>query len=513
MTKEGALSYSYKDFNPENIDMSSLFLLLVLAALGLLLILAARYILLRKRYARIPDPVLLPPGFSEPDINGFSQRFSRLIQIPTVSWTDRSKRDPDVFRRFQETLRQLYPQVHATLERTVISEFGLVYRWKGQDPGKKPVLFLAHYDVVPAEEKGDETWQVPPFSGEIRDGILWGRGTLDIKCMIAFYMETAEALIAQGFQPQCDIYFAFGGDEEIGGPEGAAIIASRFREQHLKFDFIMDEGGVITRDQMAFLKGKPAALVGLAEKGFVTFRIRATGESGHSSMPGGEGTAVSRLAKGITRLENRSFPSRLDPVLKDMLVRYVPFVSPGLGIIFANLWLFSPLIRLIFSKNRVTDSLIRTTQAVTVFKAGEQENILPGEAFCLVNHRILPGDTMAGILARHRQTLKDPSLTVSDAGNWPSNDPIPASREQRSGFELIRSVLAATHPQAVTTPFLVNGSTDSKYYADLTDQVLRFCPLVLPPADVGSIHGVNEKVSLENLEKGLAFYLRLFCHL
>ncbi len=504
-------SYSYMDFNLGEIDMSSLFVLLVLAAFGL--ILAARYLFVRRCYGRAPESVSLPAGFAEPDIDGFSRRFSQLIQIPTVSWTDHSKRDPALFVRFQDKLKELYPKVHTTLERTVISEFGLVYRWKGKNSGKKPVLFLAHYDVVPAEEKGDETWQVPPFSGEIRDGILWGRGTLDIKCMIAFYMETAESLIAIGFQPQCDIYFAFGGDEEIGGPEGAGVISSQFREQHLKFDFIMDEGGVITKDQMAFLKGKPAALVGMAEKGFVTFKIRATGESGHSSMPGREGTAVSRLARGIVRLEKRPLQSRLDPVMREMLERYVPFVSPGLGIIFANLWFFSSLIRLVFSKNRVTDSLIRTTQAVTVFKAGEQENILPGEAFCLVNHRILPGDTMAGIKARHQQVLKDSSLSVADAGHWPSNDPIPASRATRAGFDLIRSVLAATHPDAVTTPFLVNGSTDSKYYADLTDQVLRFCPLVLTPADVGTIHGINEKVSLENLEKGLAFYLRLFSRL
>ena len=492
-----------------------IFLFLFLGAAAILfLILWARYRAVRTRYEALPG---LPdgggPAGANPDPDGFARRFSRLIRIPTVSWTDHSKRDPALFVQFQETLKDLYPQVHQTMERTVVSEFGLIYRWPGREPDRKPVLCLAHYDVVPAEEKGDETWQVAPFSGEIREGVLWGRGTLDIKCMIAFYLEAAEILIEAGRQPRGDIYFAFGGDEEIGGPEGAARMAALFRDQGLRFEFVMDEGGIIAKDQMAFLKDRPAALVGMAEKGFVTYRIRATGESGHSSMPGGDGTAIGRLAKGVARLEAHPFPSRLDPVMQNMLERFVPFVSPGLGLVFSNLWLFSGLMRFIFSKNKVTDSLIRTTQAVTVFQSGEQENILPGEAFCLVNHRILPGDSMEGIRQRHLRILKDPGLSVADAGHWPSNDPIPAGRKEAGGFELIRSVLSHTHPEAIAAPYLVNGSTDSKYYADLTDQVLRFTPLALTPADVASIHGVNEKVSLENLEKGLAFYIRLFSRL
>ncbi|HCY85592.1 MAG TPA: hypothetical protein DHV36_10695 [Desulfobacteraceae bacterium] len=356
-------------------------------------------------------------------------------------------------------------------------------------------------------------WEEPPFSGLVKDGYLWGRGTLDIKCQLAFLMETAERLIAEGWTPDRDIWFAFGGDEEIAGYEGAQNMAGIFKERGLEFEFVLDEGGIISKNQMAFLKGRPAALVGLAEKGFVTFKITATGESGHSSMPGKEGTAVGRLARGVARLEKRPFYGRLDPVMGNMLERFVPCVSTGLGIVFANLWLTRPLIKLIFSKNRVTDSLIRTTQAVTVFRAGEQENVLPGEAMCLVNHRILPGDTINMIRDRHRRTLKDDGLALADAGNWPSNDPIRAGSTKDSGFTLIRNTLAVTHPEVVTVPYLVNGSTDSKYYRELTGQILRFCPLILTPDDVASIHGINERISLQNLERGLQFYARLFYNL
>lgn len=476
------------------------------------LIFLVRYSSMKKRYGLAPGNKEMDQPQIPADMEGFVDRLAQLIRIPTVSWTDSSKVDLDVFQQFRDTLVALYPRVHRELKREVHGEFGLTYFWKGKNPQKKPLLFLAHFDVVAAEEKGDERWIEPPFSGIVKDGVLWGRGTLDIKTQLAFQMETAERLLAQGWQPEQDIYFAFGGDEEVAGREGAMNMAAKFKEQGLEFEFVMDEGGIIAQDQLAFLNGRPAALIGLAEKGMVSFKISAPGDSGHSSMPSREGTAVGRLARAVVRLEKNLFPSRLDPVIQNMLERFVPHVSLGLGLVFANLWLTAPLIRFIFSKNKTTDSLIRTTQAVTVFHSGEQENILPSEATCLVNHRILPGDTIKKIRERHKQTLGDDGLTMVDAGNWPSNNPIQPSDLNGKGFQLIQKVLGSTHPDTIAVPFLVNGSTDSKYYRDLTDHILRFTPLVLKPEDVATIHGVNEKVSLTNLENGLKFYIQLFRH-
>ena len=230
-------------------------------------------------------------------------------------------------------------------------------------------------------------------------------------------------------------------------------------------------------------------------------------------MPGKSGTAIGSLSRGIVRLEKKTFPSRLVPVMRNMLERLVPWVNPFLGFLFANLWISAPLIRFVFSRNPTTDSLIRTTQAVTVFNSGEQENILPGEASCMVNHRILPGDSIIRMHKRHRRNLRDRTLKVEDAGNWPSNDPIAASDPSGSGFTLIRKVLKVTHPDAVAVPFLVNGSTDSKYYRTLTDQILRFNPFGTDTA--GSyIHTWHQRKSFPgNLNRGLDFYCRLFSRL
>ena len=484
---------------------------IVLVAVGLFFFCLIRYVGIKQKYG---GPVSLDARVQAlPDMDGVMERFARMIRMPTVSWTDRSKRDLKVFGEFQALLETMYPLVHQHLTRRIIGPFGIIYHWKGKNDQKKPVLFLAHYDVVPAEDKGDEAWQEDPFAGVVKDGVLWGRGTLDIKCQLMFQMETAEFLLSQGWQPDQDIYFAFGGDEEVAGKEGAAQMAALFRSQGIEFEFVLDEGGIIARDQLAFLKGKPAGLVGLAEKGFVTFNIQAAAESGHSSMPDKKGTAIGHLAQGVVRMEKSPFGARLDPVMKNMLERFVPHVSFGLGLIFSNLWLTRPLILYIFSKNKVTDSLIRTTQAVTVFKSGEQENILPSEAWCKVNHRILPGDTIESIRRRHETTLSGMDLRIQVSESWPSNDPVPAGEVDAPAFNLIRKVLVSTHPHAIAAPFLVNASTDSKYYADLTAQVLRFCPLALTPADVAGIHGVNEKVSIENIEKGLKFYIELFYHL
>ncbi len=455
-------------------------------------------------YAFVKDPAV---------VDTFVKNLQTLIQIPTVSWTDLSKRDLSQFTLFQETLVNLYPNVHRTMDVEYLDELGIILHWKGRATGKKPVLFLAHYDVVPAEEKGGESWDEDPFGGKIKDQVLWGRGTLDIKTQLAFQLETAEQLLARGWEPDRDIWFAFGGDEEISGQGGAGRISALFEERGLFFEFVMDEGGVIARDQLAFLKGRPAALVGLAEKGFTTFKLSAEGESGHSSMPPREGTAMGRLARAIVRLESHPFPSRLDPVMVNMLERFVPCVSLPLGIIFSNLWLFSPLVRFFFSQERSTDSLIRTTQAVTVARCGEQENILPSEAHCLVNHRILPGDSIETIARRHASVIKDKGIRIQQAGHWRANNPIPVGDIGGTGFSLVRDILQITHSGVVTVPFLVNGSTDSKYYCNVTHQILRFTPLIMSPTDLASVHGINEKVGLDNLRHGLHFYEQLFIHL
>ena len=489
-----------------------MFILLFLAVVGAILIL--RYGVVKKKYhAPLGHwETGVPPKI--PDFDSFVHRLVEMIRIPTISWTDVSRRQDTHFLHFQDRLSELYPKVHGAMACERLGHLGLIFHWPGRSSQKKPVLFLAHYDVVPAQETGDERWEEDPFGGVVKDGVLWGRGSLDIKTQIAFQLETAERLIAQGWVPDRDIYFAYGGDEEIAGREGAGKISALFRERGLEFEFVLDEGGVIAKDQLSFLKGRPAALVGLAEKGFITYKITARGESGHSSMPLNQGrTAMGDLARAIATLEARPFPSRMVPVLQNMLERFVPHVSLPLGVVFSNLWLFSPLIRWIFARKRTTDSLIRTTQAVTVARCGDQENILPGEAFCLINHRILPGDSRRTILDRHQRRLAGRNLMIEDAGNWPSNDPITEGSTGGSGFGLIQRVLGKTHPGVVTVPFLVTGATDSKYYGGLTEQILRFTPLETTPEDLATVHGINERVSLDNLKKGLAFYHEFFLSL
>lgn len=443
------------------------------------------------------------------ELRDFADKMAVLIRIPTISWTDPEKVDESPLIEFQESLITLFPLVHKHLERETPDPYQIMYKWPGKDSGKDPVLFLAHYDVVPVEEQGGESWEKPPLGGLIEEGELWGRGTLDIKSQLGMLMESAERLLEEGFQPERTLYFAFGGDEEVAGARGAGKMSAYFRSKGLRFAMVMDEGGVIAEKMLSFLADKPVALIGLAEKGFITFKLTASGGSGHSAMPPAEGTVVTRLAKGIARIEKERQPSLLTPQIKGMLNSFVPHVPLPLGVIFANLWLFNPLIRFLFARSKTTDSLIRTTQAFTVARAGEQENVIPGEASCMVNHRIIPGDTMEALKKRHQKKLKGLNLSIEDAGNWPSNDPIEPVQGENRGFNWVKETLAETHPEVLPSPYLVNGSTDSKYYRDLTEQIIRFTPLMLSKEDINSIHGVNEKVSLENLNRALGFYCRL----
>ncbi len=240
------------------------------------------------------------------DNNQAAQRLSGSIKFKTVFNEDKSKVDYEPFAKLQEYLEKTYPLVYSTLDRKVINNYGLLYTWKGSDPQKKPILLLAHQDVVPA---ADEGWKYPPFSGTIADGYIWGRGTLDDKCTLLSMLEAMEYLIKDGFQPSRTICLASGFDEEITGMEGAGKIAQYLKEQGQDFEMITDEGFLIISGAIPGIKG-PVALIGTAEKGYLNLELSAESEGGHSSMPPRQTTA-GIVAAAVDKLEKNPFPGKL----------------------------------------------------------------------------------------------------------------------------------------------------------------------------------------------------------
>ncbi len=229
------------------------------------------------------------------DTEGAVQRLAQLVRIPTVSNYDAEKFDETQFEGFREKLRELYPRVHEMCPPVRIAHTGMLFHWKGKSSAA-PVVLMAHYDVVPVDEAG---WKHPPFCGEVFDGELWGRGTLDTKITLLGILEAAERLMSEGFVPRNDVYFSFSGDEEVSGPSAPAIV-EYLKERGVRPAMVVDEGGAVVDGVFPGVK-QPIAVVGIGEKGFMNVELTARAAGGHASTPAVPST-LGMLCRAVGRL-------------------------------------------------------------------------------------------------------------------------------------------------------------------------------------------------------------------
>lgn len=437
------------------------------------------------------------------DIDRASQSLSRAVQIPTISRTAGVVEDPDAFAALRLHLAQTYPRVHAAMTREIVVGHSLLFTLAGSDPSLPPMVFLAHQDVVPIEEGSEDQWPHPPFSGAIADGFVWGRGAMDDKGSLIALMEAMEALLAQGFAPRRTVMFAFGHDEEVLGA-GAEAMAGLLKERGQRAWFVLDEGSAILEDFP--LTGAPVALIGIAEKGYMTVRVTATGEGGHSSMPPAD-TAAERLSRAILAIRDRPFPggAREAPVA-GMLQALYPELGFAPRLAIANQWALGGVLNDQISATPGGNALMRTTIAPTVIGGGTKENVLPQEMYALINLRLHPRDTPEAALAYLQQSVAGIE-GVSLAFEGQPNPASPVSSAVGDAYALLHAAATAhAPPGAPVAPMLVLGATDARHFADVAENVYRYFPMLERQEDLSRIHGNGERLSLANLERMIRFY-------
>ena len=432
------------------------------------------------------------------DTDRVSAELSRLIECKTVSSKDKTLEDESEFIKLEKLLPKLFPLVFKKCEFEKISDRSLLLRWRGESD-KAPTVLMAHYDVV-AAEKSD--WSYPPFSPEVHEGFLYGRGTLDTKITVAAMLHAAERLMEQGFTPRSDIYFAFGGDEEIGG-HGASDIVTAFEKRGIRPALVLDEGGAVVRGLFPKVS-RPAAIIGIAEKGMANLPYPAKSTGGHASTPKGH-TPVTRLARAVDRVYSTPFPVRLTPGAAAMLDRLSRHSSFGYRFIFANLWFFLPVISLVTRGGGDLAALLRTTVAFTEMHGAVGANVIPPEASVISNSRILPGETPSELRDRVEQIVDDPHVEVELIH---AQNPSRLSRTDCPEYERVESTAAEIWPHAIPTPYLMVACSDSRHWGRLSDRVYRFSPLEFVGDERASIHGNDERIALSSIEKSVEFFYR-----
>lgn len=431
-----------------------------------------------------------------------AQSLSAALQFETISRAEPSTIDYDEFLKLHDHLKTSYPLIHLRLKAEKVNTCSLLYTWEGSDPSLKPVILAAHMDVVDVDPNTLEKWTRPPFSGEIADGVIWGRGARDNKSQMLAILEAVEYLLQQGFQPNRTVILAFGHDEEVLGVNGAKKIAELLAQRLVNPDCVVDEGGTIRQDAIPGLKGQ-AALIGTGEKGYLTLELTANGNTGHSSTPEKE-TAIGILSRAVAKLEQNQFPATLaevDPMLTYAAGRMrFPFNA-----VFSNLWITGPVVEQILLNDNETAAMLRTTIAPTMINGGFQDNVVPASARAVINLRLMPQDDIESVMEKVSLTINDPRISIKQMG-YCNNAPVSSSVDT-TGFKTVSMAVRQVFPDAVCIPFFNTGGTDSKHYASLTPNLYRFTPSIKARDEEG--HGINERIPIENYIQYINFYINL----
>ncbi|MFS0794397.1 M20/M25/M40 family metallo-hydrolase [Microbacterium sp. 1P10AE] len=433
------------------------------------------------------------------------ERFRELLAIPTVSHVDPVRTDTARFDEFRAALERLYPLVHAHLDREIVAGHSLLYRWAGRSRAE-PLLLLAHQDVV---DTAGQPWTRDPFAaaveGEGENATLYARGAIDDKGALVAILEAVEAALADGVVPRADVWLAFGHDEETLG-EGARAMAAILADRGVHPALVLDEGGAVVEGALPGLV-VPTAMIGVAERGTVTFDLVAREAGGHASTPP-PFPATARLARAIDRVRRRPFPRRLVPPVRAMLATAAAHAPEPLRTVFRRAEITGPALTAAFALlGPETNALVRTTAVVTRLEGSAGDNVLATTARATVNVRLLTGDTVADAAIHLRRAIADPLIDIEVRHG---GDPSPVSPWQGEPWRRLASAVGETLGEdVVTLPYLQLGASDSRFYTGLTEHVYRFTPFHLTRAERDALHAPDERIRVEVWLRGIRFYRAL----
>ena len=451
------------------------------------------------RFTPKPQPRLSQEEVSF-DRDAAVDALAQLVRCKTVSYNDHSLEDEEEFQKLISLLPRLYPNVMETCEFRQLPDRALLLRWPGKNPGD-PAVMMAHYDEVPASE---DAWEKPPFEGILEDGVLWGRGTLDTKVTFNGILSAANHLIARGFRPEKDVYFAFSGGEEVNG-QGAPNIVAWFREQGIRPALVVDEGGAVVENVFPGVK-VPCGLIGIAEKGMMNARFRARSQGGHASAPKPH-TPVGVLSAACKRVEDHPFKAHIQGPAAQMFDTLGRYSTPLYRVIFANLWCFGWLLDLMARKSGgEMNALLRTTVAFTQMQGSSARNVIPPEATMVANMRLNPSDSVASALDYLKKKVANDAVEITALESF---EPSPVSETGCEAWDKVAASVAETWRGCVVAPYLMVQCSDSRHYGPISNHVYRFSAMDLTAGERSTIHGNNERIRVETVGKAVEFYIRL----
>jgi len=427
-------------------------------------------------------------------------KLQALVRIPTVSDRDPERVDTTVFDRLLEELRSQFPRLHERLELTRVGTHGLLFQWPGRC-ADRPVVLMAHLDVVPVDASAP--WRYPAFAAQVVEGAIWGRGTLDDKGCVAAICEAVERLVERGHQPAQDVWLSFGCDEEVSGTAAVAAV-DELERRGVRPWLVLDEGGAVAHDAFPGVKS-PVAAIGVAEKGSTNVELRVEGAGGHASTPARNGPTA-KLARAILRIDRSPMPSRMPATTLDLMRRLAPHLPGPLRPVLTRADRLQPLVaKVLTSAGPETAAMARTTFAVTMLEGSPALNVIASSATAGVNVRVIPGDTVDSVLAHLRRAVDDPDVRISVLERGEASPVSPVDQV----FEHVAGLVAEHFPDALVTPYVQTGATDSRHFTRISEHVYRFAPFRIDAAQRRAVHSYDEHLGVEAFLAGIDWYQAL----
>ena len=436
-----------------------------------------------------------------PRINaGYVEKLSRMIGCKTV-WTHTGDNTHE-FQRFYSLLEELFPNLTAKAEKLTFGDGCFVYVIRGNN-AKKNIMLMSHHDVV----EGSEDWQTDPFAAVEKDGFLYGRGTIDTKTPLFAQLQAAEELLAEGYAFEgINLYIGSSHNEEVCG-DGMVLATAYFRQQGIRFDLVLDEGGAITEGQIPGVKCK-SAVVAVHEKSRHMFRCTARLDSkGHGGFGGATDSAVERLSRFITEVsdkKNRIYKGRFYPEVRATFERHVPYMSFPMNVLFGNIGIFAPVIKKIMMGIPAAGAMLSTGLSFTTVPAGDTRDpqIRAKTAETTLFLRCVREEDLYQGLEKIKAIGEKYGVEIEQM----ERDYCLPTDFNGAAYKTVEALLHENFPDVAVVPFLLTAGTDARRFTDIADNILRFAPIDLNKKQFATIHNADEHIGLENIGQCVVFY-------
>ena len=430
----------------------------------------------------------------------YVKKLSRMINCKTV-WTHEDTNKAE-FEKFYTTLEELFPNISKKAKKLTFGGGCFFYVIEGKN-AKKNILLMSHHDVV----EGGEGWESEPFLATEKEGYLYGRGTIDTKTPLFAELQAAEELLAEDYAFEgINLYIGSSNNEEVCG-DGMVLATAYFKEQGIRFDTVLDEGGAITEGQIPGVKCK-SAVVAVHEKSRHMYRCTAKIDTrGHGGFGGSKDSAVERLCNfvaEVTKKRDRIYKGNFYPEVKATFEGHVPYMAFPMNLLFGNMGLFAPLIKKIMMGIPAASAMLSTGLSFTTLGAGDTRDpqIRAKSAETTMFLRCVREEDLEQGLEKIKRIATKYGVEIELI----ERDYCKPTDFEGEAYKKVESLLHKNFPDVAVVPFLLTAGTDARRFTDVADNILRFAPIDLNKKQFATIHNANEHIGIQNIGECVMFY-------